>query len=390
MRAGNYAGLLALSLLLVPALAFSQTARPRNTYRATVTDSAAKYAPQVHADRTVTLSIPAPAAAKVELRLQSGAAVPMKKDQDGVWRVTVGPLEPEVYMYWFVVDGMAALDMSNQRVIPGRSTHTNMFEVPGTSPRFDEWQDVPHGALHVHEYFSHVVSLHRRIFVYVPPQYNRDTSARFPALYLRHGSGGLEDRWYSVGKAGDILDNLLARRGAVPMLIVMPNGYPSSDDTGNSEVGLEATSRELISEIVPFIEKNYRARSGPESRAVAGFSMGATQAFFEGLRHLDTFAWVAAISSGAVADADFSFEKAVPGFLESPTARKALRLLFLSCGTEDPRYPGHLDVIETLKRHGVPYEWYSTDGAHEWKVGRHALAALLPQLFQPVGQRTRR
>jgi enterochelin esterase-like enzyme len=381
--------LLTLSVLLIPALTFCQTERPRNTYKGTITDSAAKYPPQVHADRTVTLSVPAPAAAKVVLQFQGGAAIPMKKDQDGVWRVTVGPLEPEVSSYWFVVDGMVALDMSNPRVSPGRSQHANVFDVPGTTPRFDEWQAVPHGALHVREYVSHVVNLRRRIFVYVPPQYDRDTSARFPVLYLRHGNNGLEDRWYAVGRAGDVLDNLLARRGAVPMLIVMPNGYPTIDDTGNSEVGLEVTSRELITEVVPFIEKNYRIRSGPENRAVAGFSMGATQTFFEGLRHMDTFAWVAAISSGAVADADFTFEKAIPGFLENPAARKGLRLLFLSCGTEDPRYAGHLNVVETLERHAIPHEWYSTAGAHEWKVARHALAALLPRLFQPVGQRRR-
>ena len=140
--------------------------------------------------------------------------MPMKKGDDGVWRITVGPLEPDVYMYWFAVDGMMALDMSNPRVILGRGGHANVFEIPGTSPRFDEFQDVPHGALHVREYSSRLLNLRRRILVYVPPQYDHDASMRFPVLYLRHGNGGVEDRWYAVGRAGDILDNLLARRSA--------------------------------------------------------------------------------------------------------------------------------------------------------------------------------
>jgi enterochelin esterase-like enzyme len=182
-----------------------------------------------------------------------------------------------------------------------------------------------------------------------------------------------------------ILDNLLAQRKAVPMIIVMPNGYPSNVGDGGSDRGVETTGKELMNEVIPLIERNYRAMNGRESRAIAGVSMGGSQAFLTGLRNLDEFAWVAEFSSGVIADVDFRLEKAVPGFLEDPAAaNKRLRLLFLSCGTEDPRYAGHLDLLDTLKQHGIRHEWHSSSGAHEWKVWRHSLAELVQKLFQPM------
>ena len=114
--------------------------------------------------------------------------------------------------------------------------------------------------------------------------------------------------------------------------------------------------------------------------------MGGGQAFLTGLRNLDKFAWVAEFSSGNISDVDFQLEKAVPGFLDDPAStNKRLRLLFLSCGTEDSRYQGQLDLVDTLKKHNIRHMWYSTPGAHEWKVWRHSLAELLPRLFQPAG-----
>jgi enterochelin esterase family protein len=159
------------------------------------------------------------------------------------------------------------------------------------------------------------VKLRRRVVVYVPPGYDAEPGRRFPVLYLRHGNGDLESTWSDVGRAGDILDNLLAQQKAVPMLIAMPNGYPSASGAGNSDEGLTVTDLEVIREIIPFIERNYRVSASQESRAIAGLSMGATQALLTGLQHLDTFAWVAAFSSGTVGDADFKLETAVPGFL---------------------------------------------------------------------------
>jgi enterochelin esterase-like enzyme len=166
----------------------------------------------------------------------------------------------------------------------------------------------------------------------------------------------------------------------------MPNGYPARGPGSNPE-GIEETGKELLTDIIPFIEQRYRVIADANHRALAGLSMGAGQAFITGLRHLDKFAWVGAFSSGVVSDADFRIETAVPGFIENPAAvNSRLRLLFISCGTEDPRYPGSLDLVDILKQANIQHQWYSTAGAHEWKVWRHSLAAMLPKLFQPVSR----
>ena len=308
----------------------------------------------------------------------------MIRTDDGVWSITVGPWAPEIYRYQFVVGGVRLTDMSNEAIDIGRSYHHSIVEVPGSPARFDERQDVPHGALQVREYDSTVLQSRRRLVVYLPPQYDSEAASRFPVLYLRHGNGSTEGSWAATGRAGVILENLIARGKAVPMVIVMPNGYPSSSGDGSGEAGVEATGKELMQEIIPLVEKQYRVKPGREHRAIAGLSMGAGQAFLTGLRNLGTFAWIGEFSSGAVSGADFRLEQAVPGLLSDPVAtNKKLRLLFLSCGSEDARYPGHLDLVDKLKKYGVRHEWFITPGRHEWKVWRHSLAELLQKLFQP-------
>jgi enterochelin esterase-like enzyme len=234
------------------------------------------------------------------------------------------------------------------------------------------------GSLSIRTYWSRELNMERRLVVYLPPEYDSDPRRKFPVLYLRHGNGATEDDWIVLGPAGTILENLLAAKKAVPMIFVMPNGYPSTMAPGGTPEGIDATSRELVREIVPLIEKNYRAMTGPENRALAGLSMGGRQSLVGGLKNLDTFAWVAAFS----AQRDFKVE--VPGFLENPTvANKKLKLLFLSCGTEDLRYPGNLAMVDALKQSGIRHEFFSTPGEHEWSVWRTSLIELLPKLFRP-------
>ena len=380
-------GILAVMGLIAPPALFAQATqdRPPNTYRGGgVPPTTPIYAPQVHADRTVTFQLRAPEASKVELLVERQAPRPMGKNDDGVWRITVGPWVPEIYRYQFAVGGVRLTDMSNEAVDIGRSEHRSIVEVPGSPPRFDERQNVPHGTLQVREYDSALLQSRRRLVVYLPPQYESEAGSRFPVLYLRHGNGNTEGSWVASGRAGVILENLIAKGKAVPMVIVMPNGYPSPHVEGSSDAGVEATGQELLREIIPLIEKHYRVKSGREHRGIAGLSMGAGQAFLTGLRNLDTFAWVGEFSSGKLSSVGFRLEEAVPGLLSDPAAtNKRLRLLFLSCGSDDPRYPGHLDLVDTLKHHGIRHEWYSTPGWHEWKVWRHSLAEFLQKLFQP-------
>lgn len=308
----------------------------------------------------------------------------MTKDDTGVWSATVGPVEPEIYTYNFVVDGVRILDTANPHLKNGRALDASVVEIPGNPPRFDELQAVPHGALHIRTYLSTPLKKPRKLYIYTPPQYDSEASRRFPVLYLRHGSGDNEENWSNTGRAGAILDNLIAQRKAVPMIIVMPNGdTDGSWAGGSSPEGIEILSQELLTDIIPMIDKTYRVAPGRVNRGITGLSMGGGQAFTIGLKHLDLFAWVGQFSSGLVSDRDFRLEKHLPGFLDHPDdANRKLKLLFLSCGTEDPRLIGQQDLADKLKQHNIRYVWYPTPGAHEWKVWRHALAEFAQKVFQ--------
>jgi enterochelin esterase family protein len=358
--------------------------RAKNTYHSAGGASAQPrlVSPEVNPDRTIVFRLRAPQAAQVTLSF-SGSK-PMSKDAAGVWTATVGPMEPEIYQYNFFVDGVRILDPANPNLKNGRTPDASIVEVPGSPPRFDELQAVPHGALSIRSYLSTPLKTQRKLYVYTPPQYDSEPARRFPVLYLRHGSGDNEENWSDTGRAGVILDNLIAQRRAVPMIIVMPNGdTDGSWAGGSSPAGIELLGQELLTDIIPMIEKNYRVVPGRENRAITGLSMGGGQAFTIGLKHMDLFAWVGEFSSGLVSDTDFKLEKHLPGFLDHPDeVNRKLKLLFLSCGTEDPRYPGQLDLADNLKEHGIKFVWYPSPGVHEWKVWRHALAEFGQKVFQ--------
>ncbi len=376
--------LIAAALASACLLAAQDAPRPKNTYHPSGGASAAPrlVSPEVRPDRTIVFRLRAPEAGKVTLSF--AGAKPMSKDESGVWTATVGPLAPEIYQYNFVVDGVRILDPANPHIKNGRALDASIAEIPGDPPRFDQLQAVPHGALQIRTYLSTALNKPRRLYVYTPPQYDREPNRRFPVLYLRHGSGDTEENWSDTGRAGIILDNLIAQHKAVPMLIVMPNG--DTDGTwagGSSPQGIELLTRELLSDIIPMIDRTYRVAPGRENRAITGLSMGGGQAFTMGLRHLDLFAWVGEFSSGLVSDNEFHLDQYLPGFLDRPDdINRKLKLLFLSCGAEDPRYPGQLDLADTLKQHRIRYVWYPTPGVHEWKVWRHALAEFAQQVFQ--------
>jgi enterochelin esterase family protein len=358
--------------------------RPKNTYHSSGGASTAQrlVSPEVRPDRTIVFRLRAPEASHVNL--QFGGTKPMEKDAAGVWSATVGPLEPEIYQYNFVVDGVRILDPANPNLKNGRALDASIVEIPGNPPRFDELQLVPHGALQIRAYLSTPLKRARKLYVYTPPQYDTEPNRRFPVLYLRHGSGDNEENWSETGRAGVILNNLIAQRKAAPMIIVMPNG--DTDGTwggGSSPEGIELLGQELLTDIIPMIDRTYRVAAGRENRAITGLSMGGGQAFTIGLKHMDLFAWVGEFSSGLVSDTDFRLDKHLPGFLDSSDeVNRKLRLLFLSCGTEDPRYPGQLDLADNLKAHGIHYVWYPTPGVHEWKVWRHALAEFAQKVFR--------
>jgi enterochelin esterase-like enzyme len=354
--------------------------------------------PEVGADDMVTFRIRAPKATEVLVSASVGTLnpkpsgttkaapdqwnMPMQKSADGLWTLTIGPLEPEIYRYAFLVDGMRALDLANSNVNAGGATPWSYFEVAGNPPRFDEVRDVPHGSIQLRTYrVTESQALHT-VVIYVPPDYDRQPGKRFPVLYLFHGGGDSQEGWSRLGAVAAIEENLLAEHKARPMLVVMPYGDTPGDATALSAI--EAFGRELFGDAMPIIERDYRVEANRDGRAIAGLSMGAGQAFTLGLRNLDRFAWVAEFSAGAFGYPKFDLETQVPGLLKNPAAvNQRLKLLFLGCGTEDTRYPAQLKVGQLLQQSGIHYEFHSTPGEHEWKVWRHLLAELMPKLFVP-------
>jgi enterochelin esterase family protein len=360
--------------------------------------------PELLPDHRVTFRVSAPKANEVLLRFAEGAPQThrMTKGEDGLWSVTIGPVEPEVYTYSFLVDGAKTIDLSNPIMKVGATIDASVLEVPGDPPRFDQLQEVAHGSIDIHTYRSTVSNTQRGLYVYVPPDYYGQSARRFPVLYLWHGGGGAEQDWSRDGRAGVILDNLIAQKKAVPMLIVMPNNVPGTPApgvmpsalrppaTGAGGANYALLKRELIEEIIPFVAKHYRTIENRESRSIAGLSAGGGTTLNVGFASLDTFAWIAEFSSGIFGGAgagsgygQFDIEKISPGFYKDPVAtNKKLKLFYMSCGAEDPRMPFQKKALEDFRSHNINVTFASFPGAHEWKVWRHSLADLAPKLFR--------
>jgi enterochelin esterase-like enzyme len=339
--------------------------------------------PGVNADRTVTFRVRAPNATNVSV---SGdfPAKPMTKEAGGNWSVTVGPLAPEFYSYSFSIDGFQTLDPGNPAVKPGRSPRTSMVEVPGQPPLLSEWNAaIPHGKVSAHWYQSKSTGQRRSLHVYTPPGYDKSRKD-FPVMYLLHGNGDSDATWSALGRANVILDNLIAAKKAKPMIVVMTDGHPyvfppNMTVTNTVERGrnTRAYERDLIEDVMPFVETNYRTIEKRESRAIIGLSMGGGQALHCGLNHLDQFAWVGAMSA-AVPPA----EDVAVALNDAKATNKKLKLLWIAIGKDDFLLSRNTPFIETLKGKGITHTYQVTEGAHTWPVWRKYLAEFAPLVFQ--------
>jgi enterochelin esterase family protein len=346
--------------------------------------------PEVHADRTVTLRLRAPAAKEVKVAGEwPGGTNALTKDERGLWSITVGPLAPDVYGYSFVVDGFRTLDPANRNVKPMRSPTTSILEVPGDPPRLHEFQNVPHGTVRLHEYQSKAVGRRRGLYVYTPPGYDRQADASYPVLYLFHGSGDTEATWTVLGRAHVILDNLLAQQKAQPMVIVMPDGHaaptqPVGSGAGGLSQNLVAFQKDLLEDVLPFVEAKYRVRREAASRAIVGLSMGGGQSLTIGLKHPELFGWVGGFSAAV-----FDPETTLAGALADPWATNGkLRLLWFACGKDDRLVDNNRQLAALLQKHGIRHEFRATEGNHSWPVWRRYLAEFIPLLFTGDATRT--
>jgi enterochelin esterase-like enzyme len=355
--------------------------------------------PEVSADRRVTFRLRAPNAKEVIVTGGAGR-LPMQKDEQGVWSVTTEPLEPEIYQYSFSVDGATFSDPGNPLLKPNfKNGGNSLVRVPGTN----SWDpaNVPHGSITRHFYKSTVVGDDRDFYVYTPPNYDPNRKEPYPVLYLLHGLGDDSSGWLSTGAANVILDNLIAQGKAKPMIMVNTLGYGAPEMVagggrgGMNGLGVmqknnEFFAKALITEVIPQVEKSYRASRDRKDRAVAGLSMGGAQALFTGLNHIDRFAWVASFSGafvmygsggrgGPPMDAAL-FQKTFPAL--DAKAASQLRLLWISCGVSDGLIGVNRQLKEYLKSKNIQFKDLEHPGAHTWSVWRHNLTDLAPLLFQ--------
>jgi enterochelin esterase-like enzyme len=335
----------------------------------------------------VTFRLFAPAAREVSVsgEFQSGGKA-LEKNSDGLWSVTVGPLEPEIYNYNFTIDGVLTIDPNNPQVKSGATPSgiTSILEVRGSSPLFYDAQPVPHGEVRSHWYESKSLGAVRRLTVYVPPGYDRDTRTRYPVLYLFHGANADETSWTRFGRANLILDNLLAAGKAKPFVVVMPFGYgfapgtaPPAGGSGLSNTAL--FSRDLLQDVIPFVDSHYRVQSDRDHRAIAGLSMGGGEALEIGLNHRELFSYVGGFSA-AIRPADFA--KTFPGLNgDGPDAKHKLHLLWMGCGTDDSLFAANQSFAKLLEGVNFKPVFRQTEGAHIWMVWRRYLNEFAPLLF---------
>jgi enterochelin esterase family protein len=335
--------------------------------------------PEVQNDGHVIFRLRAPQAHEVSVSGEWGPAAPMTRDASGIWTATVGPLHPDLYGYGFVVDGLRILDPANTAIKPMRSNSTSILDLPGAKPApCDRQPAVSHGTVHLHDYDSKSLGRVRRLRVYTPPNYESDRQSQFPSLYLLHGSGDNEATWTELGRAHVILDNLLAAKAIVPMVVIMTDGHAVAPGGPDRSSNTQAFQRDLLEDVMPFVAAHYRLLNDRESRAIIGLSMGGGQSLGIGLTHLDQFAWIGGMSS-AVRDPEKTLEK----FLAAPEQSNAqLRLLWFACGKDDFLLKANQAFDALLTTHKIQHEFVETEGNHSWPVWRRHLTTFAPRIFQ--------
>jgi enterochelin esterase-like enzyme len=340
--------------------------------------------PVVHPDRTITFRFKAPNAKQVELSAQFiKGNQPLKVDESGLWSITLGPIEPNLYPYSFIVDGVAVADPSNPSTFPNERFKSSLVDVPGDQPSIYSIQDVAHGELTYCYYSSKALGATRPLVVYTPPGY-RHSSARYPVFYLVSGTTDTEETWFRAGRANFILDNLIAEKRAVPMIIVMPYGNMMAGTPDPSSLQAaemyKVFSDELVGSIMPYVEANYRAIPEREKRAIAGFSRGGGQSLFAGFSNLGKFAWIGSYSAYLTPEVFDKFFGEVSAKPEATNRR--LKLLWLGVGSEDFLFKQAVAFDELLKERKIEHRSLVTRGGHTWMNARHYLTETLQLYFK--------
>ncbi|MCX7604155.1 MAG: alpha/beta hydrolase-fold protein [Bryobacteraceae bacterium] len=347
--------------------------------------------PELLEGNRVAFRIHAPKASEVRLigtdipGNQKGAE--LKKAENGVWEVVLGPIEPGSYRYFFLVDGVAVIDPRNPSTSESNNNSWSLFHIPGHA--FMDTADVPHGAVAEVTYYSTVLKRFRRMHVYTPPGYEQG-GGRYPVFYLLHGGGDSDDSWSTVGRAGFILDNLIAAKKAKPMIVVMPAGHTSRAPRTPGVLTKDEFPQEFMTDILPYIEKHYRVIADRAHRALAGLSMGGAQTLNIAFANPNHFGYVGVYSSGIFGIVPRpnmpqpqgpSWEEQHKAALSDAKARQGLKLFWFRTGKEDFLLETSRATVELFRKYGFQVDWQETPGAHTWIVWRQYLNEFAPLLF---------
>ncbi len=330
--------------------------------------------PEVHPDHRVTFRYFSKKASRVTL---SGeflkAPLAMTKDTSGIWSITVPPVPPDIYPYSFWVDSVLTADPNNTYIFANERFKRSIVDVPGDQPLVHSLQNVPHGKISYRYYKSATLGTTRPLLVYTPPGFNPDGKTKYPVLYLIHGGSDTEETWTKVGRANLIADNLIAQGKAKPMLIVMPYGNVRP-------AAMPDFTKDMVDDIVPFIEANYPVVKESKGRAVAGFSVGGGQTLNIGLTHPDKFAYVCSYAPYTATD---EFKRNFTDWSsDADQMNKQLKLFTISVGTEDFLYEPVKQNIALFKEKKINLQPLIVPGGHTWMNCKLFLANSLPQLFK--------
>jgi enterochelin esterase-like enzyme len=317
----------------------------------------------------------------------------LTKGDNGVWEVTAGPVEAGAYRYNLNVDGVSVIDPRNPATSESNNNTWSLVYVPGAD--FMDTKEVRHGAVAEVTYYSKSLKRFRRMHVYTPPGYESG-QGKYPIFYLLHGAFDCDDSWSSVGRAGFILDNLIAAKKAKPMVVVMPAGHTGPFSFGrrssdSSEPLVDEFSQDFLNDIMPYAEKNYRVYTDQKNRAMAGLSMGGGQTLNIGIPNLEKFAYLGVFSSGifGITGRGFGAESSGPSFeerhmeiLDNADLKKGLNLMWFATGKDDFLIETSQMTVAMFKKHGFDVIYKESSGGHTWINWRNYLHEFAPLLFQ--------
>lgn len=352
--------------------------------------------PKISSGNSVYLRLKAPEAMKVQVQGGDGLcpkALDMIKDTSGNWNIIIPEAGPGFHYYWFIVDGVKVNDPGSD-TYHGYGRPTGGIEIPVAGEDFFLPKNVPHGDVREHWYFSDITGKWRRAFVYTPPEYDKYRDRRYPVLYLLHGAGENERGWSKQGHMSFIMDNLISEKKAVPMIVVMDNGYAVAKDASSSPAGnaprdrsrmAETLEQVYIKEIIPETDSFYRTIPKRESRAMAGLSMGGMQTMLIGLNHIELFSYYGffsgAIMGGIMDDPKTAFKGA---FSDPQSFNDKVRLMWFGAGSGETQFVKMVnETKQKLENLGIqPITYISQGTFHEWHTWRRHLKEFTPLLFK--------